>query len=74
MTSIRQTKKYGKKLVAKGFILILGKQRNRHYTRVYKRFHASVKNGCPSCAQGLHGKEAAMSVDYSEINNFGVTE
>ena len=43
MTSIRQTKKYGKKLVAKGFILILGKQRNRHYTRVYKRFHASVK-------------------------------
>lgn len=42
MTSIRQTKKYAKKLVAKGFIL-LDEPRKWHYSREYKRFHAVVK-------------------------------
>jgi hypothetical protein len=42
MTSIRQTKKNRKKFVAKGVIL-LDEPRKRHYSRVYKRFHAVVK-------------------------------
>lgn len=42
MTSIRQTKKYEKKLVAKGFIL-LDEPRKWHYSREYKRFHAAIK-------------------------------
>ena len=42
MTSIRQTKKYEKKLVAKEFIL-RDEPRKWHYSREYKRFHATVK-------------------------------
>ena len=45
MTSIRQTKKYEKKLVAKEFIL-LDEPRKWHYSREYKRFHATVKSCC----------------------------
>lgn len=41
MTSIRQTKKEKKKFVAKG--VILDEWRKRHYSRVYKRFHKSIK-------------------------------
>lgn len=45
MTSIRQTKKAGKKLVAEGVILgvILDERRKRHYSRVYKRFHKAMQ-------------------------------
>lgn len=42
MTSIRQTKKAGKKLVAEGFNNI-AERRERHYSRVYKHFHAAIK-------------------------------
>lgn len=51
MTSIRQTKKYLKKLVAKEFIL-LDEPRKWHYSREYKRFHATVKKllSCNSSA------------------------
>lgn len=42
MTSIRQTKKAGKKLVAEGFNNI-AERRERHYSRVYKHFHAAKK-------------------------------
>lgn len=45
MTSIRQTKKAGKKCVAEavGRCLILTEWRKRHYNRVYKRFHKAMQ-------------------------------